>query len=146
MIPYRSLTKLSDSRFCSCIIYSNTKNNILHKHMKRNHDLKFTVRRDRCPRIQHNGNKLSSLFLTAAFMFETEPRPSDKCNISFLIIPWLTNVNSVHMCQGLFTLLHMYEPCLYITCQGFFCYSFYSKSCLIFVLCYIFSTILKFYF
>ena len=55
-------------------------------------------------------------------------RPSDKFDNPYLIIPWVTNDNSEHLCElmsGTFfrvfgTLLNLHEHCPYITYNCFF--------------------------
>ena len=59
-------------------------------------------------------------------------RPSDKFGNPYLIIPWVTNDNSEHLCEPvsgtcfrvLCTLLYLHEHCPYITYYFFCCQSF----------------------
>ena len=59
-------------------------------------------------------------------------RPSDKFDNPYLIIPWVTNDNSEHLCEPvswtcfrvLCTLLYLHEHCPYITYYCFCCQSF----------------------
>ena len=62
-------------------------------------------------------------------------RPSDKFDDPYLIIPWVTNDNSEHLCElvsgtcfrVLGTLLYLHEHCPYITYYCFCCFSFIIK-------------------
>ena len=59
-------------------------------------------------------------------------RPSDKFDNPYLIIPWVTNDNSEHLCElvsgtcfwVLGTLLYLHDHCPYITYYCFCCQSF----------------------
>ena len=67
-----------------------------------------------------------------AFSKLKDVRPSDKFDNPYLIIPWVTNDNSEHLCEPvsgtcfrvLCTLLYLHEHCPYITYYCFCCQSF----------------------
>ena len=71
--------------------------------------------------------------VSMSFFFSfKDVRPSDKFDNPYLIIPWVTNDNSEHLCEPvswtcfrvLCTLLHLHEHCPYITYYFFCCQSF----------------------
>ena len=69
---------------------------------------------------------------TGKTIYIKDVRPSDKFDNPYLIIPWVTNDNSEHLCEPvsgtcfrvICTLLYLHEHCPYITYYCFCCQSF----------------------
>ena len=75
---------------------------------------------------------LLSCSTQANYIYLKDVRPSDKFDNPYLILPWVTNDNSEHLCEPvswtcfrvLCTLLYLHVHCPYITYYCFCCQSF----------------------